>query len=121
MERKPRQINGLYVLYVLSVIGAKNNVGYSGSLCGKNLLLYPAHRKDLASQRDFTGHCKTRPDRPPGKSGENRHAHGYASRGPILRYRTLRHMDMELTVLETFGFYTIVLRAGLDNLRGYYG
>ena len=57
VERKARYVHGINVLHILTIFNRKDYVGYSGTLGGKNLLLYTAHRQHFASQSNFTLRC----------------------------------------------------------------
>ena len=62
----------------------------------EQLLLDAADRQHLAAQRDLAGHRHVAPHRDAGERRHERRAHRDARGGPVLRNRTLGHVDVDV-------------------------
>src|SRR5215471_12003215 len=85
----------------------------------QQLLLQPANRQHPASQRDLSSHRDVALDRDAAKHRDDRRHHRHAGRWAVFGCRTLRHMDMDVLLLEYRRQDTENIAARFDEaLRG---
>ena len=82
---------------------------------GDCLFLDAADRQYQAAQADLAGHRGVALDGAAGQQRRQRGEHRDACRGPVLRDRARRHMDVDVAALEQFGIEAERLRPGLDQ------
>ena len=66
----------------------------------QQLLLQAADRQDAAAQRDLAGHRDVAANRNAGHHRDDRRHHGDAGRRAVLRGRPLRHVDVDVLLIE---------------------
>ena len=74
-----------------------------GAVRRQHLLLDAADRQHVAAQRDLAGHRDVAAHPPSGEQRHQRHGDGHARRGPVLRYGALRHVQVDVRLLEVGG------------------
>ena len=118
MERQPGDVVLLNLGDVLAVLLREDQLGDAGALGGQNLLLHAAHGHHpsaegrLARHGDALLHLAARVGR------DDRGDHRDAGRGTVLRDRTLRHVDIDVVLLEHLRVDAQLLVVGHHPLVG---
>ena len=77
--------------------------GDLGALRGDDFFLHAADWKHETTQTDLARHSRVVPDVPAGQQGGQRHKHGDAGAGAVLRRRSGGHMNMDIKFRKSSG------------------
>ena len=100
MEGQSLAIYLWYVLHILPVVLAHHYVGDSGTLGGKDFLLYSSHGQHLSSQGYLTCHGHALAHLALGEGRGERSGNGDTSRWTVLGRCAFGHMDMYVPVVK---------------------
>ena len=117
MECHTLQIDFGNLVDVLLVLTAHQDVCDACTLGGKDLLLDAPDRQHFATKGDLTGHGSVLANLTLGEGRGDGCGDGDTSRRTVLGGRSLRHMDMDVPVVEDAVVNVQRLRMGLHILQ----
>ena len=114
MERDALQIHLRNLVDVLLVLLAHHDIGDAGTLGSQNLLLDATNGQYLAAQRNLARHGRVLAHLALGQCRGDRGSDGDACRRTVLRRSTLRHVDVDVPMVEDAVVDAQQVNVGLD-------
>lgn len=106
------------LLHVALILGTHHDVGDAGTLGGEDLLLDAADGQHLAAQRDLARHGRVLAHLALGQRRGQGGGDGDARRRAVLGRGALRHVDMDVPLVEEAVVNAQGVDMGLDVLQG---